>query len=203
MPLSLYLASQSPRRHQLLAQIGVRFEVLAPDIDEIQRPGEPVAEFVSRMAREKAHAVVARTAPDPRPVLAADTVVVLDGAVLGKPRDRDDGHAMLRRLSGRTHEVVSGLAVIAGQRTVERRQVSRVRFAELSAAAIAAYWRTGEPRDKAGAYAIQGYGAAFVAHLDGSHSGVMGLPLYETVAALTEAGVFGDDEDFLRSAGER
>lgn len=203
MQVDLYLASQSPRRRQLLAQIGVRFEVLAPAIDEVRRAGEPVDEFVSRMAREKAQAIVARTATAPRPVLAADTVVVLDGAMLGKPRDRADGLAMLRRLSGRTHEVISALAVIAGRRTVERRQISRVRFAELSEAAIAAYWRTGEPRDKAGAYAIQGYGAAFVAHLDGSHSGVMGLPLYETVAALMEAGVFGDDEDFLRRAGER
>lgn len=199
----LYLASQSPRRRQLLAQIGVRFEVLAPNIEEVRGAGEPAEQFASRMAREKAQAVVARTAAAPRPVLAADTVVVLDGTVLAKPRDRNDGLAMLRRLSGRTHEVISALAVVAGQRTVERAQVSRVRFAELSEAAIAAYWRTGEPRDKAGAYAIQGYGAAFVVHLDGSHSGVMGLPLYETVAALTEAGVFGDEENFLSRVGER
>ncbi len=193
----IYLASQSPRRRQLLTQIGVRFRTLASTIDEVQRRGEEAVAFVQRMAREKAQAGLARAKRGSLPVLGADTVVVLDGAVLGKPRDRADGIDMLRRLSGRTHRVISAVSVVTPERVIDRVQISSVRLAPLSGALIAAYWETGEPADKAGAYAIQGQAGAFVAHLDGSYSGVMGLPLFETMAALTEAGVVAGAEQLM------
>ena len=186
----VYLASASPRRRELLAQIGVRFEVLAVAVDEAPRSGEGAADLVCRLASAKALAGVAAR-PDPAvPVLAADTSVALGAELFGKPQDPLDAARILSRLSGRTHSVYTAVAVADGQR--ERVELSRseVTFRALSADEIAAYWRTGEPADKAGAYAIQGRGAQFITELRGSYSGVMGLPLFETARLLA---LFGRD----------
>ena len=186
-PAALCLASVSPRRRELLTQIGVRYLVAAADIDETVRPGERPCEYVARMARDKALAVRARGMT--LPVLAADTTVVVDEVICGKPRGEAECVAMLQRLSGRTHQVLTAVA-LAGVRGVdELLSASAVRFRALSAAECAAYWRGGEPRDKAGGYAIQGHGAVFIEHLSGSYSGVMGLPLFETAQLLRAAGV--------------
>ncbi len=179
------LASASPRRAELLRQIGVAHEVQPADIDEIPGPGEPADAYVRRMALEKARATAA--APD-RVVLGADTAVVLGETILGKPRDRDHGLAMLAQLSGRTHRVLSSVAVSRGGTERVVLSVSRVRFRVITPVEAVAYWDSGEPCDKAGGYAIQGLGAVFVARLCGSYSGVMGLPLYETARLLEESG---------------
>ena len=184
----LVLASTSPRRRELLAQLGVPFEVLAPAVDEQPLPAELATDHVCRLALAKARAAAAQLGPQAC-VLGADTVVVLDGQILGKPVDRDDAAAMLRRLSGRTHTVLSAVARVLGGAHVVHLSESHVTFRTLSPAEIAAYCATGEPLDKAGAYAIQGRAAAFIRHLEGSYSGVMGLPLYETAELLTAAGV--------------
>jgi septum formation protein len=186
----VYLASGSPRRRELLTQIGVRFAVLPVTIDEAVRPGEAPDTYVLRLARRKAEAGWnVRPASPAAPVLAADTAVVLDEKILGKPQDAADGAAMLRALSGRTHTVLTAIAVadIAGVQSAVNR--SEVTFRGITAAEVSAYWASGEPKDKAGGYAIQGLGAVFVAHLNGSYSGVMGLPLYETALLLESAGV--------------
>jgi septum formation protein len=184
----LYLASASPRRRALLDQIGVAHEVAPAEIDETRRPEEPPREYVLRLAREKALAV--RAARAGRPVLAADTAVVLGPTVYGKPRDREDALAMLAALGGRTHQVLTAVALAAGEeRLTSALSESTVELRALSAAECRAYWDTGEPADKAGAYAIQGLGAVFVRALHGSFSGVMGLPLYETAELLRAAGV--------------
>jgi septum formation protein len=181
------LASVSPRRHELLAQIGVPHSVVAADIDETAMPGEAPRDYVVRMARQKALTVRQRGAR--LPVLAADTTVVLDNTIYGKPRDRDDGVAMLGRLSGRTHEVLTAVALASSHEVTLCLSVSTVRFRGLTPQECAAYWDTGEPRDKAGGYAIQGAAAVFVESLSGSYSGVMGLPLFETAELLRAAGV--------------
>jgi septum formation protein len=184
----LCLASASPRRQALLAQIGVAHEVAPAEIDEARRPGEPPGEYVLRLAREKALAVRARRPG--RPVLAADTAVVLGSTVYGKPRDREDALAMLAALGGRRHQVLTAVALATGEEHPSSAlSESTVELREMSDTERAAYWDTGEPRDKAGAYAIQGFGAVFVQALHGSFSGVMGLPLYETAALLRAAGV--------------
>lgn len=190
-PIDLYLASGSPRRRELLASLGLRFERILAPVDESPLAAEPATDYVRRLALAKALAgQAALAAGQPRrPVLGADTTVVLDGELLGKPRDRGEGLAMLARLSGREHRVLSGVALVAGERTALRVQESRVRFRVLGAAERTAYWATGEPADKAGAYGIQGLGASFVAELHGSHSGVMGLPLCETAELLREFGI--------------
>jgi septum formation protein len=183
----LVLASASPRRCELLTQIGIVFEQWVAAIDETPRAGEAPADYVQRVALEKARAVHA----DGRarlPVLGADTVVVVDGRLLGKPRDADHGRAMLRQLSGRRHEVFSAVALI-GRREAVAVSRSAVWFRDLSEDDIAAYWRSGEPRDKAGGYAIQGLAATFIERLDGSYSGIMGLPLYETARLLQDFGI--------------
>ena len=186
----LILASQSPRRVALLAQLGLACEVQPADIDETPAPGEGPEALVRRLALAKAAAIRAREAEDPRPVLAADTVVTLDGAVLGKPRDRADALEMLQRLSGRTHEVLTAVALLpqggAPRSVVDR---SLVTFRSLCAGEAEAYWETGEPRDKAGAYGIQGRAGMFVTRLEGSYSGVMGLPLAPTAQLLAELGL--------------
>jgi len=190
----LCLASASPRRRELLHQIGVPHHVLVTDVDESARAGEPPADYVVRVALGKARAAW----QDPRarrrlPVLAADTTVVLDGRMLGKPATREECVTMLRDLAGRTHEVFTAIALLAGPAgaPVVRSRVSRseVRFRGIDALEAGHYWDTGEPRDKAGGYAIQGRGAVFVAGLAGSYSGVMGLPLFETAGLLGEAGI--------------
>jgi septum formation protein len=186
----VYLASGSPRRRELLAQIGVPFRVLNVAVDESVIGGEPPEAYVARLAHLKALAGLrARPAGEIAPVLAADTSVVLDGAILVKPTDRTDGERMLRSMSGRTHAVLTAVALAGEEGVRSRVSRSEVRFRDLSAAEVAAYWDTGEPHDKAGGYAIQGAGAVFVADLRGSYSGVMGLPLYETAELLALLGV--------------
>ncbi len=183
----LCLASVSPRRRELLSQIGVPHVVVAADIDEAVLPDESPSEYVIRLAREKAHSV--RRSGQPLPVLAADTTVVVDGAVFGKPRDQAEGVSMLSRLSGREHAVLTAVA-LADSRGIEARlSSSTVRFRNLTSQECAAYWETGEPCDKAGGYAIQGLGAVFIESMSGSYSGVMGLPLFETGELLRAAGI--------------
>lgn len=182
------LASNSPRRRELLSQIGVSHIVMAADIDEAVLPGEPPRAYVARLAREKALAV--RRTGQPLPVLAADTTVVVDGRVFGKPRDRADAIYMLSQLAGRTHEVLTAVALASTAHGVgERLSSNTVCFRKISTEECAAYWETGEPRDKAGGYAIQGLGAVFVESLSGSYSAVMGLPLFETGELLRAAGI--------------
>jgi septum formation protein len=183
----LVLASTSPRRRELLGQLGVTFEVLSVDVDERPLPGELAADHVCRLALAKAR-VGAAQSPGAC-VIGADTVVVVEDDILGKPRDAQDAIAMLRRLGGRTHSVLSGVACLHAGAHQVRLSESRVSFRTLSTDEIAAYCATGEPLDKAGAYAIQGRAAAFIRHLEGSYSGVMGLPLYETADLLTRAGI--------------
>jgi len=182
----LYLASRSPRRQELLRQVGLRFEVVAADVDERRQPGQSPADYAVAMALGKARA--ARVA-QPLPVLGADTDVVIDGEILGKPRGRDEALAMLARLAGRTHEVYSGVALVLGDRAETALSVTRVSFGPVTPAQAAAYWDSGEPADKAGAYAIQGRGAQFVREIHGSYSGVVGLPLHETLELLRRFGV--------------
>lgn len=185
----IYLASASPRRQALLRQLGVAFEAIAPNLEEVPRPDEAPREYVARVARAKAHHVERRLREQKQtmyPVLGADTEVVLDGKVVGKPRDRQHGIEMLHLLSGRTHEVLSGLCVLHDGREYTALNISRVTFRALADAEIAAYWDTDEPVGKAGAYAIQGRAAAFIERLEGSYSGVMGLPLYELAGILRE-----------------
>ncbi|HEY1772194.1 MAG TPA: nucleoside triphosphate pyrophosphatase [Gammaproteobacteria bacterium] len=189
MDPQFYLASASPRRRQLLEQLGLRFEVAVANVDERLRPGEAPEAYVSRVAEAKAQAVVERLSSPTLPVLAADTAVVLDGVVLGKPKDRADGIGMLSHLAGRSHQVLSAVALWHAGRVRRALNWSRVSFRPISSAEAAAYWESGEPADKAGGYGIQGMGGVFVESLDGSYSGVMGLPLFETAALLKEAGI--------------
>ncbi|PLZ01165.1 septum formation inhibitor Maf [Burkholderia sp. WAC0059] len=202
----VYLASQSPRRRELLQQIGVRFELLLPRPDEDAEaleavlPGEAAADYVVRVCVAKAQAARRRHAeaavldgaarPD-APILCADTTVTIDGAILGKPADADDALAMLARLAGREHEVLTAVAVIDARGTLLPGALSRsrVRFAAAKAEALARYVASGEPFGKAGAYGIQGRAAEFVERIDGSYSGIMGLPLFETAALLRAAGI--------------
>jgi len=183
----LRLASVSPRRRELLTQIGVPHVVTGAHIDESVQPGERPHDYVQRMARTKAQTV--RELDLSLPVLGADTTVVLDGRVFGKPADRADALRMLGLLSGRTHEVLTAVALASTEGLSMRVSVSAVRFRAITTDEIAAYWKTGEPQDKAGAYAIQGLGAVFVELLSGSFSGVMGLPLFETSELLRAANV--------------
>lgn len=196
----IYLASKSPRRRELLRQIGVEFELLmlrndtprGPDVTEVVHPGELAADYVARVSKEKAAfawSIVQNRRLTVRPVLAADTTVTIDGEILGKPGNRDEAVEMLERLSGRTHQVLTSIAVQHVDMLEQVTQVSDVRFAKLSAASIKAYCATQEPYDKAGGYGIQGLAALFVEHIDGSHSGIMGLPLYETAILLRKAGI--------------
>jgi len=190
----LHLASQSPRRRELLAQLGATFRVLDVEVPEQRAPDETPQAYVERVARDKARAgLQALAAADLSKalVLGADTEVVLDGEVFGKPRDAGDAAAMLHRLSGRTHEVISAVWLVSDGREAGDVCVSKVRFTALDASTIDAYVATGEPFGKAGAYAIQGRGAALIEHLQGSYSGVMGLPLFETARLLREFAVDG------------
>jgi septum formation protein len=183
----LRLASASPRRRELLAQIGVPHAVEVAAIDEQQTHGEAVAAYVERVARAKAETVWQRRAD--LPVLGADTTVVLDGVSLGKPRDRAHGLSMLQALAGRDHLVLTCVALVTAAGTRCMTSTSTVRMRASSEAERDRYWDTGEPRDKAGGYAIQGLGAVFIESLQGSYSGVMGLPLFETAQLLADARV--------------
>jgi septum formation protein len=199
----VYLASGSPRRRELLTQIGVSFKVLAAAVDETVLRGETPEAYVARLARAKAAAGLAAAGAlavplgtasagsggVAAPVLAADTAVILDGAILLKPVDRADGERMLLALSGRTHEVLTAVALASADGVESRLTRSEVTFRGITAAEVQAYWDTGEPHDKAGGYAVQGRAAVFIKCLRGSYSGVMGLPLCETAELLELAGV--------------
>jgi septum formation protein len=194
----VYLASQSPRRVQLLEQVGAAHRTLLagadedPETLEAVRPGELPRDYVQRVAQAKLQAARARLAAralPPAPILAADTTVALGRRILGKPRDADDAAAILQRLSGRTHRVMTAVAVSAGRRTLLALSTSTVRFAALPAEAIERYVAGGEPYGKAGAYAVQGSIAAWIERIDGSYTGIMGLPLFETRQLLARARV--------------
>lgn len=196
----IYLASKSPRRRELLRQIGIEFEILmlreTPGrpgaVSEEPHAGEAPDVYVKRIAREKAgsgwQAVLGRRLPI-RPILAADTTVTIDGAILGKPADANEAMMMLRQLSGRTHHVLTAVAVFANDQLHEAFSRSEVRFADLSDSTLRAYCAGTEPFDKAGSYGIQGHAAQFVEHISGSYTGIMGLPLYETAQLLKLAGI--------------
>ena len=184
----VYLASRSPRRQQLLQQIGVRYGVIPIEIDESPLLGESPEDYALRLALDKARAGRALVGHQRIPVLGADTAVVLDQRILGKPKDRQGAFCLLRQLSGRIHRVLSAVALV-GEEESAALSISEVSFREIGDAEIQAYWETGEPVDKAGGYGIQGKGALFIRELRGSYSGVMGLPLYETGQLLAEEGV--------------
>ncbi len=184
-PLIL-LASASPRRSELLRQVGIAHEIRPVDVDESVRPDEAPSAYVLRLAEAKAAALWQQLdAGQRRPVLAADTTVALEGEIFGKPADAAEARAMLGRLSGRTHEVHTAVAVLHAGGAAARVSSSSVSLRELSSAEIDWYWNTGEPADKAGGYAVQGRAAVFIRHIAGSYSGIMGLPLYETWELLT------------------
>lgn len=184
---TLYLASGSPRRRELLSQIGVPFRIHSLPIDENVLPGEAPFAYVERLARAKAQVALASLAQvDDAVVLAADTSVVLDGQILGKPLDREDCLSTLRALSGRSHQVLTAVALASHTRMVCQVVCSEVTFRPLAEAEMAAYWASGEPQDKAGGYAIQGLAGVFVRQLQGSYSAVVGLPLCETAELLGE-----------------
>ncbi len=184
----LYLASGSPRRRELLTQIGVPFSVVSAPIDETPLPNESAPAYVERLARAKAAAGLASVG-GPAVVLGADTAVVLDGRILGKPENREDALAMLADLSGREHQVLTAVALSDGQRVHSLCVTSKVRFRAISAEEAQRYWASGEPADKAGGYAIQGLAAVFVTGLSGSYSAVVGLPLSETAELLGQFGI--------------
>ena len=193
----IYLASQSPRRSQLLQQLGVRHELLLPDVDEDSEaieavlPGEAPARYVRRVTGLKLDAALARMQRRglaPAPVLCADTTVALGRVIYGKPRDDADARRMLRELAGRTHRVLTAVAVASGRKRVEALSDSRVSFAVLSPAQVRAYVASGEPSGKAGGYAVQGRAAAYIRHISGSYSGIMGLPMHETAQLLSACG---------------
>ena len=196
----LYLASQSPRRQELLQQIGVRFELLLPRADEdaealeAELPGEAPDAYVRRVTVAKAEAARARLVASGKPaapVLVADTTVTIDGAILGKPHDVEHAVQMLARLAGREHEVLTAVAVVDAGGTLLQPALSRstVRFCAAPLTSLTRYAMTGEPLGKAGAYGIQGRAAEFIEQIDGSYSGIMGLPLFETAALLRQARV--------------
>ncbi len=195
----IYLASRSPRRRELLAQIGIRFDLLLfrsgsredAEVSEAWLPGETPEAYVIRVARIKAMFgvdLIASRAIVVRPVLAADTTLDLDGEIIGKPRDEADAAAILARLSGRSHRVLTAIAVARDERIEHRLSISDVRFRPLSAEEIRRYVQSGEPMDKAGAYGIQGRAAMFIEDIKGSHSGIVGLPLCETAMLLRDFG---------------
>lgn len=196
----IYLASKSPRRRELLRQIGVRHELLllrsepprGPDISEESIPGEIPEDYVARVTREKAafawNVLLMRKLPL-RPILAADTTVVIDGEILGKPANPQEALKMLRSLSGRTHQVLTAVAIRHQEQLWQTIQVSEVTFASLTDERMQTYCATGEPYDKAGGYGIQGMAAIFIERIAGSYSGIMGLPLFETAQLLQKAGI--------------
>jgi septum formation protein len=184
---TLILASASPRRRELLAQGGFAFEVITADVPEIRKPGEDPIRFVTRLAREKAEAVISREAVSPDTlILGADTIVLVDEEVLGKPQDAADAARMLRLLSGRTHQVITGVCLAKGRERQRAAEVTFVRFTTLSDEEIEAYVATGEPLDKAGAYAIQGRASRWVPRIHGCYFNVVGLPL-ALVSSMIEA----------------
>lgn len=191
IPAQLLLASTSPRRQELLRQLGLSFAVVAPEVYEYRQVGESPLAYVQRMASDKARAGKQYAVAERQgwPVLGADTEVVIDDDVLGKPRDRDAGKALLRRLAGRTHEVITALCLLHAGQEHTAVSISRVTFGPLTEGEIQDYWARGASLDKAGGYGIQGLAAGFIARLEGSYSGVMGLPLYELVQIMKKIGM--------------
>ncbi len=187
MTAQIILASASPRRKELLDQIKVAYKVHPVDVDETPWPDEAPLAYVQRLAAEKSAACIAQLG-DSVPVLAADTTVVLDGLIMGKPKNREDALAMLRRLSGKMHHVYSAVS-LRGKEHGLAVSITEVTFRPLTECEIAAYWQSGEPVDKAGSYAIQGMGGVFVESIRGSFSGVVGLPLFETAELLSRQGI--------------
>jgi len=194
----IYLASQSPRRRQLLEQLGVKHELLLPDAQEdaesleVVRPGEAPAAYVKRVTGLKLDAAIARMKRRKlasAPILCSDTTVALGRSIYGKPQDANDAMRMLGELSGRTHRVLTAVAMQKGSRRIEALSDSRVTFAKMTPAQIRAYAACGEPMGKAGAYAVQGAASAFISHISGSYSGIMGLPMYETAQLLKALGL--------------
>lgn len=186
----LYLASQSPRRRELLGRLGLPFGIIDLDLPEERQPGEPAEDYVRRVAREKAGAGLLKVMSNPSAVvLGSDTEVVLDDEVFGKPRDAEDAAAMLRKLSGRTHQVISAVSMVSPAREVQTVSISEVSFAALTEAQIAGYLTGNQWQGKAGAYAIQGFAETFITRLNGSYTGVMGLPIFETAALLRQFGL--------------
>ncbi|PML78488.1 Maf family protein [Enterovibrio norvegicus] len=183
--LHVYLASASPRRKELLEQLSVSFSILRVDVQEQRQPHEEAADYVRRLSLDKAKAGV-DAAPTDLPVLGADTIVVCDGAVLEKPQNLDDSRRMLRQLSDRQHQVMTAVTFADRNQTLTTLVTTHVWFKALSDEEITAYWQSGEPADKAGSYGIQGLGGRFVTRIDGSYHAVVGLPLFETDALLTE-----------------
>ncbi|WP_462164633.1 Maf family protein [Pseudoalteromonas xiamenensis] len=184
MARKIYLASASPRRRELVEQLGYQFEQFSVDADESLLDSESPREYVERLARLKAESGVALGYTS-SPVLGSDTSVVVDGQILGKPESYEDFQRMMTLLSGRTHEVLTGIAFATKHSTVSDVVVTQVTFKALTEAEVESYWQTGEPADKAGGYGIQGFGGRFVTNLEGSYFAVMGLPLYETDRLLT------------------
>ncbi|MBO0615200.1 MAG: septum formation inhibitor Maf [Pseudomonadota bacterium] len=185
----LILASASPRRRELLAQIGIRFVVQTADVDETPLPDETPEALVKRLAILKAETVSLRLRSGNLPVLGSDTIGILNGELLVKPRDLVDAQQMLRKMSGQSHDILTAVALTTPAGTRVKVSRSIVTFRTITDAEILAYWASGEPHDKAGAYAIQGLGAVFIEKLAGSYSGVMGLPLFETAQLLATAGI--------------
>lgn len=192
--MTLLLASASPRRAELLSQLDVEFRQAAVDIDESPVPSEPPKEYVGRMSRQKAEAAFKRYGAEGLVILAADTTVVLGTAILGKPTDFSDFADMMRRLSNQRHQVLTSVSVVSAQKAEHRTVVSSVQFGPIHDEDIRWYWNTGEPGDKAGGYGIQGRGARFVRAIEGSYSGIVGLPLYETAEMLADFGVLSGPE---------
>ncbi|MFQ5981782.1 MAG: Maf family protein [Woeseiaceae bacterium] len=186
--MHIHLASSSPRRHAILKALGVDFTAAGVDIDETRLQGEPVADMVVRLATAKARTARA-TVDGSIPVIAADTAVALDKRVLGKPGSQDEAMDMLARLSGRAHTVLTGVALDYAGEIATATSVTEVRFREIGPDEAHRYWQSGEPRDKAGAYAVQGIGGIFVEGISGSYSGVVGLPVFETAELLKNAGL--------------
>lgn len=196
----IYLASQSPRRRQLLAQLGVRYELLLPGADEdaesleVMKPHEAPARYVQRVTQLKLDAALARCERRglmPAPVLCSDTTVAINRTIFGKPVDNGDAERLMRALSGRTHRVLTAVAIGSSTHRVHALSQSRVTFADLSDSSIAQYVATGEPMGKAGGYAVQGKAAAFISNINGSYSGIMGLPMFETAQLLRDFGFNG------------
>ncbi|MGJ0483396.1 MAG: Maf family protein [Methylomicrobium sp.] len=188
MKARIILASASPRRRELLDQIGIAYDIRPVHIDESPQPNEAPEDYVRRIAAEKSASCYAQAAHVGLPVLAADTAVVLNGQIMGKPKDKQDAVMMLRRLSGQTHQVYSAVS-LRGQMHGEALSVTDVTFRTLTEREIETYWATSEPADKAGSYAIQGLGSVFVQSIRGSFSGVVGLPLFETAELLLQQGI--------------
>jgi len=190
MKSQLILASNSPRRAELLQQLGLRFEVLRVDVDEVPAPGQSPADYARAIALAKAQAGAAQIGTTPSlPVLGADTDVAIDGEILGKPRDAEDAVRMLLRLAARSHQVFSAVAVTSAASIDVELSVTQVQFGPITRAQAVDYWNSGEPAGKAGGYAIQGYAARWVRAIEGSYSGVVGLPLFETAQLLERHGV--------------